>query len=543
MGQTYESSAWTLIWLGKAYNTTEKVVSMFKQIEEIGGDSIRATMGRMRGYQPSWLPNLGFEEPEEEQDWLEFIYFFMRSWFTRVWTLQESILPSTVCYFCGQFWITWDTMEEVTTVLSETRLLEWLRETANRDKLLAEGIAAPSVRHSLLAGLVDGELTAEGWSRLFNAWYNVTSPSDSTAALFAYATFCSSGFECMDLRDQVFALLSISKRASRYGSGKPLAIEANYRKSVVEVYTEAISFILNETGCLTPLLRSCKPSALQEKLPSWVLSFDSKQWRTLLDMKSDEERDDFVPYNASRDTFLGFKIVGNALTIYHHVHATVAHVGESWDEMGHTTSIQKIAELLLLRVMLHPKRRLWADDLRKTMLCGLKGEYECDEEESRLSFRCFVALMMTRQILRAGKGRLDQLRLLGKFAEADDTSTIPHPITVMDQFELDEHEFLDQMRKGTTVFEHTIRRSYPGRRIFLLDNGDIGLGHELLEPGDALCIVADGGRTPVILRKTDSEYANSWRWIGEAYVQNIMFGEAVDLMEQEGKTWKQAIII
>jgi hypothetical protein len=151
--------------------------------------------------------------------------------------------------------------------------------------------------------------------------------------------------------------------------------------------------------------------------------------------------------------------------------------------------------------------------------------------------------MMTRQILRAGKGRLDQLRLLGKFAEADDTSTIPHPVTVMDQFELDEDEFLDQMRKGTTVFEHTIRRSYPGRRIFLLDNGDIGLSHELLQPGDALCIVADGGRTPVILRKTDSDYANSWRWIGEAYVQNIMFGEAIDLMEQEGKTWKQAIIL
>ena len=62
------------------------------------------------------------------------------------------------------------------------------------------------------------------------------------------------------------------------------------------------------------------------------------------------------------------------------------------------------------------------------------------------------------------------------------------------------------------------------RRAFVSSRGHIGLGPKTARPNDVICIFA-GGQTPSILRPTDG---GRYQLIGEAYVHGIMDGESID---------------
>lgn len=65
------------------------------------------------------------------------------------------------------------------------------------------------------------------------------------------------------------------------------------------------------------------------------------------------------------------------------------------------------------------------------------------------------------------------------------------------------------------------------RRPFLSEKGFVGLGSEILEVGDVICVLL-GARLPYILRERGD---GSFRVVGEAYVHGVMYGEAWELKE------------
>jgi hypothetical protein len=64
------------------------------------------------------------------------------------------------------------------------------------------------------------------------------------------------------------------------------------------------------------------------------------------------------------------------------------------------------------------------------------------------------------------------------------------------------------------------------RRMVTTTKGYIGLAPEQTSPGDIVCFFL-GGRMPVILRPVDQH----WEFIGECYIHGVMFGEAIDDLE------------
>ncbi|KAI1736531.1 heterokaryon incompatibility protein-domain-containing protein [Xylaria scruposa] len=70
-------------------------------------------------------------------------------------------------------------------------------------------------------------------------------------------------------------------------------------------------------------------------------------------------------------------------------------------------------------------------------------------------------------------------------------------------------------------FDLAFRNACQGRKLLLTDDGYVGLGPELTEKDDLVCILS-GLVMPIILRPTDRGY----QVVGEAYVHGIMFGEA-----------------
>jgi hypothetical protein len=73
------------------------------------------------------------------------------------------------------------------------------------------------------------------------------------------------------------------------------------------------------------------------------------------------------------------------------------------------------------------------------------------------------------------------------------------------------------------------------RRLFLSSRGHIGLGPEIIMPGDVCCIIS-GANVPYIVRPFRP---STYLLIGECYVQDIMHGEAVG---QPGHKWKDIVL-
>jgi len=63
-----------------------------------------------------------------------------------------------------------------------------------------------------------------------------------------------------------------------------------------------------------------------------------------------------------------------------------------------------------------------------------------------------------------------------------------------------------------------------GKRPFLTRNGYVGMGPGPMEPGDVVVVFA-GDHLPRVIRKSRDRF---WDYVGEAYCDGIMDGEAWD---------------
>ena len=156
----------------------------------------------------------------------------------------------------------------------------------------------------------------------------------------------------------------------------------------------------------------------------------------------------------------------------------MTHIGESYDEMVETHSTRQFSELLLEHRLMVPEKRLWADSFRKTMLASLHDIPECSLEESRLALSRFLGMLIGIKIFNALDAEKDctdfiePLALMSRLAQLDVTSTIPDPFTVGHHVSLEGHAYLKRLEQQSSKLFDIFRRTYPGRKLFLLDTGE-----------------------------------------------------------------------
>ncbi|KAJ4406457.1 hypothetical protein N0V82_010127 [Gnomoniopsis sp. IMI 355080] len=86
-------------------------------------------------------------------------------------------------------------------------------------------------------------------------------------------------------------------------------------------------------------------------------------------------------------------------------------------------------------------------------------------------------------------------------------------------------------------FRFQMVRVYRKRCLFRTKAGRLGLGPQSVKPGDTIHLLA-GARTPYILRRRDGvdKMIDSFRFLGEAYVHGIMYGELASGLTKDGFT-------
>lgn len=232
MGSLYTRASRTVVWLGDDTPGMTDATSVMLRIAawpwERGTDEAAA---RMR-------------ESISSDQWQALSHWMRRPWWTRVWTLQECLLPNRLVFLCGD-----ETIERNT----------WYKAVINISNYSA-------------IGLVGHDAFKNQWTRRrLIEWRGLSStkrkqrmdaaPGMGLVAMMAYIGF----YEATDDRDRIYALLGVCTDIDRTIVGVP-----TYDLPVEEVYIRlAVNFIRQQRNldivCLGAIF-----TREQGQLPSWV---------------------------------------------------------------------------------------------------------------------------------------------------------------------------------------------------------------------------------------------------------------------------------
>jgi hypothetical protein len=94
-----------------------------------------------------------------------------------------------------------------------------------------------------------------------------------------------------------------------------------------------------------------------------------------------------------------------------------------------------------------------------------------------------------------------------------------------------------------TLWSRRFARFMPGRKLFRTSPYPfLGSGTKIHDVGDSVCILA-GGNVPCLPRKIGDQDSNRYTFLGEAYVHEMMHGEAKYIMELEEECLKDIILV
>lgn len=148
MGMIYSHATNVLIWLGDEGN--DDVSLAFETLH-----TIRARLQLSdEKISEADFERLALPDPSNVA-WWEVKQLFRRPWFTRLWTIQEVILPRTdVCVKCGKATVPWGDLAEWCATLNSCGLLRWLTANTGIDYLHAKGVRPADLKPASGGGTI-----------------------------------------------------------------------------------------------------------------------------------------------------------------------------------------------------------------------------------------------------------------------------------------------------------------------------------------------------------------------------------------------------
>ena len=287
-------------------------------------------------------------------------------------------------------------------------------------------------------------------------------------------------FLATDPRDKMLALLGIRKVPSAPGF---TALIPDYSKTTEEVYREMTGHTIVREASLT-LLSAVEDSSsrVHTSLPSWVP--DYSVWKSLwiIGFPASTSK-----YKASGDVpaFVRWTPGSQFLAVDGFCHDEIATISsEAMD--GTTPSNEIVLEWLRIAEPLLRQGRISIDTFWRTLL----GNFDRDNYPAAEAFGSHFASFVS---------------------ETQESSLSKHW-----------SHLLQPGCSNASLFEECSRFIGWQRKLFTTKKGYIGLGPRSARPGDGVCILC-GGRVPFLLRE-DGRY---WRFVGEAYVHDLMDGQGL----------------
>jgi hypothetical protein len=397
-----------------------------------------------------------------------------RPWWSRIWVYQEATAPAKngSRVVCGRISSPFDIL------LTVNKLLFTFTKLAQSQQPPDEGLTRLGIRTSA-TGLFIDLYTQLRREYLKNGTSNFLTMSDLLPTLRQCAS--------TNPRDKLYALIPTSL------DGADL-VDVDYTLSVEDVYTNAALSFLQKHQNLDILGHCTAPE--QDtilKLPSWVPDWTAKSVPTHFFKRRQDHAFDGEGRRLDGTVELGKLYNASAGTLV---------------DVQHDETRRKLF-----------CRGFTFDSVK--MICPTSGD---EHEPGRMERECSRWLE---------DANFTQPKALSRTLIADSyrvgvdvAARGPHTQVHATDTELEQNLGGLELSVGIAG----PHQASLGRRLFLTDKGYLGLTLKHVQIGDVVAILS-GGQLPFVLRKVQGHYT----LIGEAYVDGIMDGEAVELHKSAGE--------
>lgn len=599
MDEIYKTASKVVIFLGDADYHTESALEVMEELACVPDRNPRWASHSFDDFDPATAFEnlqeasraLGMRDLGPA-DWLDFGAFLLRNWFGRIWVVQERYFAAATAMFIGGIEIDWDTLRRASRVLFTTRMNHSLEAQVlfaihgfdlYRDASIAELFGDRLKNEQIFEALNRGSDSPLGletllyYSKSFDAteprdhfygvlgiWKEVQKDSAAAAAVrpeyhdpvtevFAQATMFAieergdlgllALVEDASLAKPIKSFLGDDTESSlpswipdysHRPQMRPLAlwpregpnIEIPRRWNASEGLPYHFSDCINASGKLMLPIRGIEVDRIAVAGPTYRDISDRYEIDALLRLLQDAAAACSCP--APDD--------GRA-SLYEAFCRTL--IRDTWTDQPPGEKTRDVLPYTLqLRLILMRQR---IEDLKEnaedSRLQGLYDEVDKYEaEEKRLVDILREAERIVRELARELPGMctweeiLELERLQNDVgSNVDDGGTKPDEVGLeagQDDIEIP----IDRMSQN---LEASLWTAYTGRRAFRTAKGRFGLSGLSLRTGDSVWIIA-GVETPLVLKSCGWA---EWKLVGEAYVDGIMNGEAVN----QGDTYLRQI--
>lgn len=450
------------------------------------------------------LVRLG-HQPDTEEDsaisedsWRALYECFTQGWFSRMWCIQEFVLPTTVnsCHL----WLCNRPVESF-GLWQATQALFGMNPTC------LDTPQRISMRSGMAQYLSLYELKVEWQTQGENQDWD---PTFITTLLWI---FRNRGVT--DPRDKIYSLLGVleashsSKRFPVSGSQSIEKLIIDYEAPVEDVYASLVDYVVSSTRSLNIICASQQPSLFKRSwVPNWAEAWQRYSFLTSSIYKSYHH----IKVDVDQERYCASASISSSVTFSPGRASLIAH-GLKWDK------------ILCLRdpAPFPPKDHLaldrWSYETFNQLGTDVTNRFKSIYGETNVRSNFSMAIMA---------GLFDRSRNRGFDYRGFHigASSQWHEYCASLNFEEAVHEDIPD----SDVAELDIRNHLVGyrRKICVGDRGYCGLVPDSAQVGDIVCVLF-GCDVPVVLRELET---NKFNFVGESYIHGIMHGEAVECLEK-----------
>jgi len=308
MGDIYSNADRVIVWLGKEDNDTREAVTLISAIARAfkkAREESETTPSTFPFNDPRLYAHTDPKiSPLDVRQWRIVMEFFTRTWFSRVWVLQEVTLAKEVDLFCGIVRPEYSVLTEFSATMAVSEWLDYavVYTDPSPVKTYLRGPWSIPDFSAVLRGvhflgvsaLLDVARTVHPEAKPFlELYYNAVNPLDKRYAFLEMSIFYSRQLGATDLRDRVYAPLSLASQIVRHGTDSRDWIHPDYRQDFATAFIKVSLLLLRNSSSLSLLSQvEDRRERILQQLPSWVPDFSVA--KTSAPLRHN------CPYNASR---------------------------------------------------------------------------------------------------------------------------------------------------------------------------------------------------------------------------------------------------
>jgi hypothetical protein len=242
MAEIYRAARTVIVWLGEGeHRETQYAIELLKRISAAPTKKLN-DLKKLPIHDPRTSEVLG-EYGGSIDHWRSLKRMFSRTWFSRIWIIQEVAFAKSITVLCGRYLLLWEDC---------VKACEFLSYSVGNDLQAPSTIPYAGSNAEILSNI------------------QVSDPTNLLDILVM-----TRSFEASDPRDKIFAILGLATLGRNQLSATEL-IRVDYELTPAEVFLETIWVIIKNSKDLNFLAEVEDPHLRNiTDLPTWVPDFSS----------------------------------------------------------------------------------------------------------------------------------------------------------------------------------------------------------------------------------------------------------------------------